>query len=41
MRLELGERAPKKEKAHSDERAFKTPAAFYSPTGLPLQYHRP
>ena len=31
----------KKQKAHSREWAFKTPAASYSPTGLPLQYHRP
>ena len=31
----------KKQKAHSLEWAFKTPAASYSPTGLPLQYHRP
>src|SRR5436190_5942563 len=32
---------PKKQKAHSSEWAFKTPAASYSPTELPLQYHRP
>jgi hypothetical protein len=31
----------KKMKARSLERAFKTPAASYSPTGLRLQYHWP
>ena len=36
-----GVREPKKQKSHSLEWAFKTPAASYSPTGLPLQYHRP
>ena len=44
---ELGERAEnrtraeKEKRARSFDRALKTPAASYSPTKLPLQYHRP